>query len=46
MKNKNIDLGFRNKNNKVSQIDYKNESNKIFYAIQGQPNKEQNFTCT
>lgn len=39
--NKDIDLRFETKNNKVSQIDYKDESNKIFYAIQDQQIKKE-----
>ena len=39
--NKNIDLRFETKNNKVNQIDYKDESNKIFYAIQDQQIKKE-----
>jgi thiol-disulfide isomerase/thioredoxin len=39
--NKDIDLRFEVKNNKVSQIDYKDESNKIFYAIQDQQIKKE-----
>lgn len=39
--NKDIDLSFEAKNNKVNQIDYKDESNKIFYAIQDQQIKKE-----
>ena len=39
--NKDIDLSFETKNNKVNQIDYKDESNKIFYAIQDQQIKKE-----
>ena len=39
--NKNVDLKFTVKNNKVQQIDYKDEVNNIFYSIQDQQKKRE-----
>ena len=39
--NKNVDLKFSVKNNKVQQIDYNDEVNNIFYSIQDQQKKRE-----
>ena len=39
--NKNVDLKFTVKNNKVQHIDYKDEVNNIFYSIQDQQKKRE-----